>query len=94
MREIEMGVERRMREERERSAQLREERERATQAREERERAAQAAATPRRGGPPAPTGTNTTPASEQGKKLHQVMQNLWQDTEMSVAQAYRSTKRP
>merc|ERR1712074_46847 len=77
LREIEVGVERRLREERERSAQLR----------EERERAAQAVATPRRGGPPAP-GTATTPASEQGKRLHHVMQNLWEETEMTVAQAY------
>ena len=65
-REIELGVERRLREKRERSAQTR----------EERERSAQAAATPRRAGPPAP-GTATTPASEQGKRLHSVMQNLW-----------------
>ena len=77
LREIEIGVERRLREERERSAQIR----------EERERPAQAAATPRRAGPPAP-GTATTPASEQRKRLHSVMQNLWEETEMTMAQAY------
>ena len=73
----------------EKAAQLREERERAARIWEERDRAAQDAATPRRGGPLAPAGTVMTPASEQGKKLHQVMRNLWQDTKMSVAEAYK-----
>ena len=83
--ELEVDIERRLRGEFEQAARIREEKERAARIRAERERAAQNACTPRRGGPPAPS----SPASEQGKKLHLVMKNLWQDTEMSVTQAYQ-----
>ena len=56
MRELEVGIERRLRDEFERAAQLREERERTARIWEERERAAQDAVTTRRGGAPAQQG--------------------------------------
>ena len=53
--------------------------------REERARMAQEAVTPRRTGPPAPG----TLASLPGKRIHAIVQRMWEDTEMSVSQAYK-----
>ena len=53
--------------------------------REERARMGHDVSTPRRAGPPAPV----TPASTPGKRLHSLVQRMWEETEMSVSQAYK-----
>ena len=61
------------------------ERQVAARMREERERTAQDTATPRRGGPPGPG----TPASILGKRIHSIVQRMWEETEMGVSQAFK-----
>ena len=53
--------------------------------REERARMAQEAATPRRTGPPAPG----TPASLPRKRIKDIVRRMWEDTEMSISQAFK-----
>ena len=53
--------------------------------REERARMAQEAVTPRRTGPPAPG----TPASLPGKRINDIVRRMWEDTEMSISQAFK-----